>query len=56
MPLSIVVATHNVMHGLGVDALLPHYLELRDREGLDLLCLQEDRYLGFSDDRPSVPR
>jgi endonuclease/exonuclease/phosphatase family metal-dependent hydrolase len=54
MPLSIVVATHNVMHGLRVDALLPHYVELRDREGLDLLCLQEDRYLGSSDDRPSV--
>jgi endonuclease/exonuclease/phosphatase family metal-dependent hydrolase len=54
MPLSIVVATHNVMHGLRVEALLPHYLELRDREGLDLLCLQEDRYLGSSDARPSA--
>ena len=42
---SIVVATHNLMHGRHLEALVPHYLALRDREGLDLLCLQEDRFL-----------
>ena len=57
---SIVVATHNLMHGLRIDALLPHYVDLRDREGLDLLCLQEDRYVrqgedGYLDgERPSA--
>jgi endonuclease/exonuclease/phosphatase family metal-dependent hydrolase len=58
---SIVVATHNLMHGLRVEALLPHYVELREREGLDLLCLQEDRYVqrdaadGYVDgDQPSA--
>jgi endonuclease/exonuclease/phosphatase family metal-dependent hydrolase len=53
-PRAIVVATHNLMHGLQVEALIPHHLELRDREGLDLLCLQEDRYLDTGDDRPSA--
>ncbi len=43
---SIVVATHNLMHGRQLDALVAQYRELRDGEGLDLLCLQEDRYLG----------
>jgi hypothetical protein len=52
---SIVVASHNVMHGRRLDALLPCYLALRDREGLDLLCLQEDRFLeGGADERPSA--
>ena len=43
---SIVVATHNVMHGRRLDALVSQYLDLRGREGLDLFCLQEDRFLG----------
>jgi endonuclease/exonuclease/phosphatase family metal-dependent hydrolase len=43
---SIVAATHNVMHGRRLEALVPQYLDLRDRQGLDLLCLQEDRFLG----------
>ena len=52
---SIVVATHNLMHGRRLDALIAPYLELRDGEGLDLLCLQEDRYIGGGlDERPSV--
>ena len=52
---SIVVATHNLMHGRRLDALIAQYLELRDGEGLDLLCLQEDRYIGGGpDERPSV--
>jgi endonuclease/exonuclease/phosphatase family metal-dependent hydrolase len=52
---SIVVASHNVMHGRRLDALLPCYLALRDSDGLDLLCLQEDRYLeGDPDQRPSA--
>ncbi|HEY4395155.1 MAG TPA: hypothetical protein VGP64_13880 [Polyangia bacterium] len=51
----IVVASHNVMHGRRLDALLPRYLELREREGLDLLCVQEDRYLdGDPAERPSA--
>jgi hypothetical protein len=52
---SIVVASHNVMHGRMLDALLPCYPALRDREGLELLCLQEDRFLdGDPDARPSA--
>jgi endonuclease/exonuclease/phosphatase family metal-dependent hydrolase len=54
----LVVATHNLMHGLRIDTLLPHYLALRESEGLDLLCLQEDRYLGgvgeSGQERPSA--
>jgi len=42
---AIVVASHNVMHGRMLDALVPHYLALQAREGLELLCLQEDRFL-----------
>jgi endonuclease/exonuclease/phosphatase family metal-dependent hydrolase len=53
-----VVATHNLMHGLRVDTLIPHYLALRESEGLDLLCLQEDRYLAgigqSGEERPSA--
>jgi len=30
------------MHGRQLDALLPHYRTLREREGLDVLCVQED--------------
>lgn len=52
---SLVAASHNVMHGRMLDALLPGYLALRDREGLDLLCLQEDRFLdGDAGGRPSA--
>ena len=43
-PIPLVVASHNLMHGRRLEALLPHYLALRDRERLDLLCLQEDRF------------
>ncbi len=43
---SIVVATHNLMHGRRLDALIAQYLELRAGGGLDLLCVQEDRYIG----------
>ena len=52
---SIVVATHNLMHGRRLDGLVAQYLELRDGEGLDLLCLQEDRYIGGPPgERPSA--
>ena len=55
MPKPIVVATHNVMHGRRIDELAAHHVELRDRRGLDLLALQEDRYLeGQAEDRPST--
>lgn len=36
------VASHNLMHGTRLDTLLPQYAELRRREGLDVLCVQED--------------
>ena len=42
----LVVGSHNLMHGGRLEALVPHYLALRQTEGLDLLCLQEDRYVG----------
>jgi endonuclease/exonuclease/phosphatase family metal-dependent hydrolase len=48
---NIVVASHNVMHGLRLPALLAHYRALADRPGLDLLCLQEDRLLESGDGR-----
>jgi endonuclease/exonuclease/phosphatase family metal-dependent hydrolase len=52
---SILVASHNVMHGRRLDALLPCYRALRADEGLDLLCLQEDRFLeGDPAERPSA--
>jgi endonuclease/exonuclease/phosphatase family metal-dependent hydrolase len=52
---SIVVATHNLMHGRQLDALVPHHLELREANGLDLLCVQEDRYIGGAPgERPSA--
>jgi endonuclease/exonuclease/phosphatase family metal-dependent hydrolase len=55
---ALVVATHNLMHGLRIEALVAHYLALREAEGLDLLCLQEDRYLtgpgASGDERPSA--
>jgi endonuclease/exonuclease/phosphatase family metal-dependent hydrolase len=52
---SLVVATHNLMHGRRLDALVAQYLELRDSVGLDLLCLQEDRYIdGAPGERPSA--
>ncbi|HLK93461.1 MAG TPA: hypothetical protein VKZ18_26460 [Polyangia bacterium] len=52
---AIVVATHNLMHGRHLDALVAEHLALRDAQGLDLLCLQEDRFLrGTGDDRPSA--
>jgi endonuclease/exonuclease/phosphatase family metal-dependent hydrolase len=52
---SIVVATHNLMHGRRLEALVAQYLELRDGGGLDLLCVQEDRYIGGAPgDRPSA--
>ena len=50
----IVVATHNLMHGLRLPALLPYYIALRDEEGLDLLCLQEDRFLSGAAPLPSA--
>jgi len=36
------VASHNLMHGRRLETLLPKYLQLRAREGLDVLCVQED--------------
>jgi endonuclease/exonuclease/phosphatase family metal-dependent hydrolase len=46
------------MHGRRLDALVADHLALRDAEGLDLLCLQEDRFLDEAglagDDRPST--
>jgi hypothetical protein len=48
------VATHNLMHGLRLSGLIPHYLALRDEHGLDLLCLQEDRFLTDQGELPSA--
>jgi endonuclease/exonuclease/phosphatase family metal-dependent hydrolase len=50
----VIIATHNLMHGLRLGSLIPHYLALRDTRGLDLLCLQEDRFLSESADLPSA--
>ena len=49
----VVVATHNLMHAIRLPALIRHYLALRDQRGLDLLCLQEDRFLTEETDLPS---
>jgi len=53
-PTQIVVASHNLMHGLRLGSLIPHYVALRDGPGLDLLCLQEDRFLAEGPDLPSA--
>jgi hypothetical protein len=50
----IVIGTHNLMHGLRLGSLIPHYLALRDQQGLDLLCLQENRFLTEADDLPGA--
>ena len=50
----VIVATHNLMHGLRLAGLIPHYLALRDERGLDLLCLQEDRFLTDEGELPSA--
>ena len=42
------------MHGLRIAGLIPHYLALRDGPGLDLLCLQEDRFLSDQGELPSA--
>src|ERR1051325_3698748 len=48
------IGTHNLMHGLRLGSLIPHYVALRDAGGLHLLCLQEDRYLSNGGDLPSA--
>ena len=40
---SLVVGTHNLMNGLRLRRLLRHYRALRDANGLDVLCVQENR-------------
>jgi len=50
---AVVVASHNLMHALRLPALIPHYLALRDEQGLDLLCVQENRFLTEEADLPS---
>ena len=50
----VLIASHNLMHGLRLPALIPHYVALREERGLDLLCLQEDRFLTEGDDLPST--
>lgn len=50
----VLIASHNLMHGLRLQALIPRYVALRDEQGLDVLCLQEDRFLTKGDDLPSA--
>jgi endonuclease/exonuclease/phosphatase family metal-dependent hydrolase len=50
----VLIATHNLMHGLRLPALLRHYVALRNTQGLDILCLQEDRFLSESPQLPST--
>lgn len=38
----MIVATHNLMRGLRLPALLDHYAALRREVGLDVLCVQEN--------------
>ena len=41
------------MHAMRLPALIGHYEALRDEQGLDLLCLQENRFLTDEADLPS---
>jgi hypothetical protein len=50
----VLIASHNLMHALRLPALIPHYVALREERGLDVLCLQEDRFLTEGDDLPST--
>ena len=38
----LVIATHNLMNGLRLPALIRHHRRLRDDVGLDVLCIQEN--------------
>jgi hypothetical protein len=42
------------MHGLRLRSLIAHYVALRDAHGLDLLCVQEDRFLSNEEPLPSA--
>ncbi len=46
--MSFVVATHNLMHGLRLPALIDSYRRLRAERGLDLLCVQENASNGVA--------
>jgi endonuclease/exonuclease/phosphatase family metal-dependent hydrolase len=50
----VLIASHNLMHGLRLEALIQHHVALRDAQGLDLLCLQEDRFVTKNEDVPST--
>ena len=50
---AVTVASHNLMHALRLPALIRHHLGLRDEQGLDLLCVQENRFLTEEVDLPS---
>ena len=39
---SVIVASHNIMHGLRLRRLVAEYRALRKRSGLDVLCIQEN--------------
>lgn len=42
----VIIASHNIMHGLRLDGLVRSYRSLRDRVGLDVLCIQENLHDG----------
>jgi len=42
----VLIATHNIMHGRKLPALIARYVELRERRDLDILCIQENRRQG----------
>jgi endonuclease/exonuclease/phosphatase family metal-dependent hydrolase len=44
----VLVATHNLMHGRKLPRLIARYAELREKRGLDVLCIQENQGHGHS--------
>jgi hypothetical protein len=52
----VIVASHNVMFGLRLGSLIDHYRELRDRQGLALLCVQENEPAGDAEEGSAADR
>lgn len=53
-PSGFTVASHNIMHGVFLDALIEHYRALRDSVGLDALLIQENEVDANGDSHANV--
>ena len=51
----LVVASHNIMHGVFLDAMLERYIKLHHEHPVDILCLQENVPLSPVDTKVAAP-